>query len=174
MKLSLTIARRSALALLVAAATLAACSGNDDGRAAGGHEPPPASRPAGGHEPAPASRPAERAARPAPPSRPAAQAAQPADAPDETRFACPAGGIDEVTALQQAVDEGHQPWRLSATYVAAACTFGVGGTTVEPAGENRYEVTEVSTGDRVLVELAQPLGPDGIWVASRVTSLPPA
>jgi hypothetical protein len=164
---SLTLARRSALALLVAAATLAACGGSDDGggRAAGGHESPPPSQPASGHESPPPSQPAARAAAPAlVPDTP--------DVPVEPQFACPAGGIDEVTALQQAVDEGHQPWRLSAPDVAAACTFGVAGSRVEPAGEHRYEVTEVATGERALVELAQPLGSGGIWVARRVTPLP--
>jgi hypothetical protein len=92
--------------------------------------------------------------------------------PDEPHFVCPEGGLDAVIALQGSVDQGHQPWRLSAPDVAAACTFGIPGTSVEPAGVNRYHVTQAASGDSVIVDLAQPLGPDGIWVVSRVTNRP--
>jgi hypothetical protein len=88
-----------------------------------------------------------------------------------TRYVCPEGGIDAVRALQRSVDAGHQPWRLSATDVAAGCTYGVGTATVEPAGTKRYLVTNPSTGEQVLVTLAQPLGPGTIWA---VTSITPA
>lgn len=78
--------------------------------------------------------------------------------------------MDEVTALQQSFEQGHQPWRASPEIVAAACTFGSVGTSVEPAGPNRYRVTHDATGESSLVEVAQPLGPGTIWVAVTVTS----
>jgi hypothetical protein len=107
--------------------------------------------------------------------------ADPSDAPpstaDETsqraalHFVCPDGEMDEAVALQRTVDEGHQPWRLSAPDVAAACTFGVPGTAVEPAGTNRYRVSHANSGESAMVDVAQPLGPDGIWVVTSVTPL---
>jgi hypothetical protein len=92
-----------------------------------------------------------------------------AEAYDDVDFVCPEGGMDEVVALQQAVDEGHQPWRLSALDVAAACTFGATEAQVEPAGTNRFQVSQPNTGQRVIVDLAQPLGPGTIWVVTSVT-----
>ena len=77
--------------------------------------------------------------------------------------------MDEAEALQRAVDEGHQPWWLSAPDVAAACTFGIPGTAVEPAGTNRYRVGHPSSGQSAIVEVAQPLDPNGIWVVTSVT-----
>jgi hypothetical protein len=69
-----------------------------------------------------------------------------ADTYDDVHVVCPKGGMDEVVALQQAVDEGHQPWRLSAPEVAAACTFGATDAQVEPAGTDRFQVSQPSTG----------------------------
>jgi hypothetical protein len=92
-----------------------------------------------------------------------------ADTYDDVHFICPAGGMGDVVALQQAVDEGHQPWRLSASDVAAACTFGAPEAQVEPAGTNRFQVSQPSTGQRVIVDLAQPLGPGTVWVVTSVT-----
>jgi len=94
-----------------------------------------------------------------------------ADTYDDVHFVCPEGGMDDVVAVQQAVDEGHQPWRLSAPDVAAACTFGARDAQVEPAGANRFQVSQPGTGQRVIVDLAQPLGPGTIWVVTSVTPL---
>jgi hypothetical protein len=94
-----------------------------------------------------------------------------ADTYDDVHFVCPEGGMDEVVALQQAVDEGHQPWRLSGPDVAAACTFGAPDAQVEPAGTNRFQVSQPGTGQRVIVDLAQPLGPGTVWVVTSVTPL---
>jgi hypothetical protein len=94
-----------------------------------------------------------------------------ADTYDDVHFVCPEGGMDEVVALQQAVDEGHQPWRLSGPDVAAACTFGAPHAQVEPAGTNRFQVSQPGTGQRVIVDLAQPLGPGTVWVVTSVTPL---
>jgi hypothetical protein len=97
-------------------------------------------------------------------TREAASAAAPAT------FVCPEGGLDEVEALQYEVDSGHQPWRQSAEDVAAACTFGLPGSVVEPAGENTFQVTEQATGRTVLVTVVQPVrtGPGGVWVVTAV------
>jgi hypothetical protein len=89
--------------------------------------------------------------------------------PAEPHFVCPDGGMDEAEALQRSVDEGHQPWWLSAPDVAAACTFGIPGTAVEPAGTNRYRVSHASSSESAMVEVTQPLGPYGIWVVTSVT-----
>jgi hypothetical protein len=94
-----------------------------------------------------------------------------ADTYNDVHFVCPEGGMDDVIALQQAVNEGHQPRRLSAPDVAAACTFGAPDAQVEPAGTNRFQVSQPSTGRRVIVDLAQPLGPGTIWVVTSVTPL---
>jgi len=91
-----------------------------------------------------------------------------ADTYDDVHFVCPEGGMGDVIALQQAVNEGHQPWWVSAPDVAAACTFGAPDAQVEPAGTNRFQVTEPSTGQRVIVDLAQPLGPGTVWVVTSV------
>jgi hypothetical protein len=94
----------------------------------------------------------------------------PAPTPGSTgrHFLCPEGGIDAVRELQREVDAGHQPWRLSATDVAAGCTYGLGAATVEPAGAHRYRVTNTSTGERLLVTVAQPLGPGTVWAVTRI------
>ncbi len=94
-----------------------------------------------------------------------------ADTYDAVHFVCPEGGMGDVIALQRAVTEGHQPWRLSAADVAAACTFGAPEAQVEPAGTNRFQVSQPSTGQRVIVDLAQPLGPGTVWVVTGVTPL---
>jgi hypothetical protein len=174
------IGRGSALPLLLAATVLAACSGAGD-RAADTR----ASRSSDTSTTSAVTRAARRAeladahrsAAGPPASTSTAAPAQPTPAnktkrPDELHFVCPEGGIDEVVALQHAVDQGHQPWRLSAQDVAAACTFGIPDTTVEPAGMNRYRVAHTRTGESAIVEVAQPLGPNGIWVVTRVTSSP--
>jgi hypothetical protein len=108
---------------------------------------------------------------PAPASAPSTTTTAPAAAPTSTgrRYVCPEGGIDAVRQLQQSVDAGHQPWRLSAPDVAAACTYGVGASTVEPAGGNRYLVTENASGEQVLVSVAQPLGSGTVWAVTRIT-----
>lgn len=102
---------------------------------------------------------------------PAPTTTAPAAAPASSgrRYVCPEGGLDAVRQLQQEVDNGHQPWRLSAPDVAAACTYGVPASTVEPAGSDRFRVTKTATGEQVLVTVAQPLGPGTVWAVTQVT-----
>jgi hypothetical protein len=82
------------------------------------------------------------------------------------RFICPLGGIEEAIELQRAADHGHQPWRTSPTDVASACTFP--GGVVKALGASTYQVTKVSTGQKVIVKEVQPVrpGPTGIWVVT--------
>jgi hypothetical protein len=91
--------------------------------------------------------------------------------PVELHFVCPDGGMDAVEALQRAVDQGHEPWWLSAPDVAAACTFGIPETTVEPAGTNRFQVSHANSGETAIVKVTQPLGANGVWVVTSVTPL---
>jgi len=91
-------------------------------------------------------------------------------APASVASLCPEDWLDGVAALQAEVDAGHQPWRASAIDVATACTFGQPDATAEPAGENTFRVTELSTGQTVLVTVTQPLrtGDSGVWVVTSV------
>ena len=154
--------------LLVLAATVLVTRGNG-GDGDERHDTPAAERSA--------TTPATRA-RPAPtsttPATTTASAAAPAPAPvpaDDPHFVCPDGGMDAVVTLQQAWEDGHQPWLGSAPDVAAACTFGVPESLVEPLGANRYQVTHTiaTTGESAIVELTQPLGPGTVWVAAAIT-----
>jgi hypothetical protein len=99
---------------------------------------------------------------------PAATATAPADDP---HFVCPDGGMDAVVALERAWEDGHQPWLGSAPEAAAACTFGVSESVVEPVGPDRYRVTHTTatTSESAVVEMAQPLGPGTVWVAAEIT-----
>jgi hypothetical protein len=106
-----------------------------------------------------------------PPTTTAPMAATAPALADDPHFVCPEGGMHAVVALQQAWDDGHQPWLGSAPDVAAACTFGVPESLVEPSGPNRYQVTHTTatTSESAIVELAQPLGPGTVWVAVGIT-----
>jgi len=80
--------------------------------------------------------------------------------------------MDEAIALQHGFEEGHQPWRGSPESVAeagAACALGTPGT-IEPAGTNRYQATDTTTGESVTVGVAQPLGPGTVWLVTSVTA----
>jgi hypothetical protein len=150
-----TIGGGAALPLLLAATVLAACSGGAGDRAADTRRSESSDTSTTGAvkraEPAADAR---RAAA-GPPASASTVAPHQTNRPNERHFVCPEGGIDDVIALQHAVDQGHQPWRLSAQDVAAACTFGIPETTVKPVGTNRYRVTHTRTGESAIVEVAQ-------------------
>jgi hypothetical protein len=98
------------------------------------------------------------------------EAADDTSPPDEPDSDCAEGGTDEAIELQSAFEEGHQPWRGSPESVAeagAACALDTPGT-IEPAGTNRYRATDSSTGESVIVEVAQPLGPGTVWLVTAV------
>jgi hypothetical protein len=151
---------------LLTATALAACGGAVDRVADTETQTPTRTTITSPTTPAPANDTSQAEPPDAPPPT-ADQTSQPA----ELHFVCPNGGMDEVEALQHAVDAGNQPWWLSAPDVAAACTFGIPGTTVQPAGTNRYQVSNASNGEHAIVEVTQPLGPNGIWVVTSVTPL---
>ena len=167
MKRFLVIALVPAVLLVLASTVLVARSDHGGGDGDEGHDTSAAERPA--------TTSATRA-RPAPsptiPTITAAPMAAVAPAPaDDPHFVCPDGGMDAVVALQQAWEDGHQPWPGSAPDVAAACTFGVPESLVEPVGPHRYQVTHTTAiaSESAIVELAQPLGPGTIWVAVEIT-----
>jgi hypothetical protein len=92
--------------------------------------------------------------------------------PDEQDSDCAEGGMDQATALQTAFEDGHQPWRGSSEAVAeagAACALDTPGA-IEPAGTNRYRATDTGTGESVIVEVDQPLGPGTVWLITSVTA----
>jgi hypothetical protein len=175
------------ITLLLAAAALAACgSGTPGGGGPGGAASERSTTSAAGDGQRSTTVTTDAPSRPAPeaPSTTATTAAPTTTAPAPSnptttattapatsgaRYLCPEGDIDAVTALQEAVDQGHQPWRVSPEDVAAACTFGVPDSSVEPAGTNRYQVTNTTTGEQVLVTVAQPLGPGTVWAVTNVT-----
>jgi hypothetical protein len=138
--------------LLLAATALAACGGAVD-RAADTEFPAPASHiPTITTPTTPTPAPPNDASQ-AEPSDPPPPTADQTSQPAELHFACPDGGMDEAIALQHAVDQGNQPWWLSAPDVAAACTFGLPGTTVQPAGTNSYQVSHASSDQHAIVEV---------------------
>ena len=52
----------------------------------------------------------------------------------------------------------------------AACFFGGPAAAIEPAGFNRYLATSAATGEQVIVQITQPLGPGTVWLISDVTN----
>ena len=134
MRRFLMIALVSAVLLVLAATVLVARSGGGGGGGDERHDASAAERPA--TTSVPRARPAPAPTTPTITAAPMAAAA-PAPA-DDPQFVCPDGGMDAVVALQQAWEDGHQPWLGSAPDVAAACTFGVPESLVEPVGAHRY------------------------------------
>lgn len=87
----------------------------------------------------------------------------------------------DVGPLQEAVDGGHQPWRLDPLEVvrAAAPLVGLGGAEFgeprwpklgEPADGGRATVRVTQGGQVYEVEVVQPgrHGPEGVWVVTEV------
>jgi hypothetical protein len=144
--------------------------GPDDRRAAAATSPTTATTSASTTTSVPVTSTSVPATAPVVPRRAAPATTTVAPRPAAARYVCPDGGIDAVVELQRAYAAGHQPWRGSAADVAAACTFGMPDATVEAAGPHRFRVTQAGTSRRVLVEVAQPLGPTTIWVVTRVTA----
>ena len=165
MRKLLVIRLGPAMLALLAATVLAACGGGAD-RATDTETRAPSPTPT--ITTSTTSAPPTDTSQAEPPAAPPPTADQ-TGRPAEVVFVCPDGGMDEAEALQRTVDDGHQPWWLSAPDVAAACTFGIPGTTVEPAGTNHYRVSHTGSGESAMVDVTQPLGPDGIWVVTSVT-----
>lgn len=75
----------------------------------------------------------------------------------------------QAAALQQSIDEGHQPWRVQPDMVAEAYVrnrFGWEDLDVAMADPHTAEVTNHPDGQRVTLQERQPVreGPTGVWV----------
>jgi hypothetical protein len=76
---------------------------------------------------------------------------------------------DQEAELQQAVDQGHQPWRTDPAAVAeafAASRYGWSGATATPTDAHTVEVTDPASGATASLQVDQPVRPGagGIWV----------
>jgi hypothetical protein len=84
----------------------------------------------------------------------------------------PVKTLAQARELQDSVDAGHQPWRLSAWMVARAYAeteLHLFGPFVEQVGPAAYQVRSHNGEWEATVYLAQPVRhTDGIWVVTRV------
>ena len=76
---------------------------------------------------------------------------------------------DQEAELQQAVDQGHQPWRTDPAAVAqafVAARFGWSAATATSADGHTVDVTDPASGAKASLDVAQPVRPGagGIWV----------
>jgi hypothetical protein len=153
--------RATLTAILVTAVVLAGCAGGEPARSA------PAAAP-------PASSPSPSASSPAASSSPVA--------PVTTSSTRPFPGIWDVRTwkqareVQQAVDDGHQPWRLDPAAVVAGYARGALGISKPAVRRGGETILAVASPDGEIVghvKVTQPVrqGPRGIWV---VTGFEPA
>ena len=82
----------------------------------------------------------------------------------------------QLAELQQAVDQGHQPWRVEPAAVAqafAAARFGWSAATATPTDGHTVEVTDPASGAKATLQLQQPVrtGAGGIWVVAGGTRI---
>ncbi len=84
----------------------------------------------------------------------------------------PAAGPADVTALQQAVDGGAQPWLLDPTEVALSYAAARGWTGAQAAASGAGNVTVRSSAGTDALTLIQPgeTGNGGIWVVTSDSS----
>jgi hypothetical protein len=82
---------------------------------------------------------------------------------------------DQAFSLQAALDEGHQPWRCSASglvtrYARQVLLPGSPQPTVRQVGPRAFQVLDASSALVATVRLAQPVnqGSCGLWVITRV------
>jgi hypothetical protein len=170
MRRFLTILLGSTASVLLAIAVVAACGDDSDPRSSESSDTTAPDTTA-------QARPSRvRATTSAPPSTTASTSPEPAAedttiSPDDAYAGCSELGTDAV-ALQHAFEEGHQPWRGSESVAeaGAACAFDTAPGSLEAVGENRYRATNTATGEQVIVEVAQPLGPGTVWLIASVTA----
>jgi hypothetical protein len=169
MRRFLTILLGSTASVLLAIAVVAACGDDSDPRSSESSDTTAPDTTA-------QARPSRvRATTSAPPSTTASTSPEPAAEdttipPDDAYAGCSELGTDAV-ALQHAFEEGHQPWRGSPESVAeagAGCALDTPGT-LEAVGGNRYRASDAATGEQVIVEVSQPLGPETVWLIASVT-----
>ena len=77
----------------------------------------------------------------------------------------------DAAALQQSVDQGHQPWRVDRTMVAEAFVrsrFGWQNPVAQLTDQHTVEVTNPADGRIVSLQLSQPArqGQGGIWIVA--------
>jgi hypothetical protein len=170
MRRFLTILLGSTASVLLAIAVVAACGDDSDPRSSESSDTTAPDTTA-------QARPSRvRATTSAPPSTTASTSPEPAaedttSPPDDAYAGCSELGTDAV-ALQHAFEEGHQPWRGSPESVAeagAGCALDTPGT-LEAVGGNRYRASDAATGEQVIVEVSQPLGPGTVWLIASVTA----
>jgi hypothetical protein len=171
MRRFLTILLGSTASVLLAIAVVAACGDDSDPRSSESSDTTAPDTTA-------QARPSRvRATTSAPPSTTASTSPEPAaedttSPPDDAYAGCSELGTDAV-ALQHAFEEGHQPWRGSPESVAeagAGCALDTPGT-LEAVGGNRYRASDAATGEQVIVEVSQPLGPGTVWLIASVTAI---
>jgi hypothetical protein len=84
----------------------------------------------------------------------------------------PVTTLAQARELQDSVDAGHQPWRLSAESVALAYAqgeLGLFGPDARQVGPGAYQVRSHHGEWEATVYLAQPVRHDnGVWVVTRV------
>src|SRR4030095_1988064 len=108
-----------------------------------------------------------------PPSRPTDPAPKPTPDPgSETIGLWPVKTLAQARELQDSVDAGHQPWRLSAESVAVGYAPGAArplGPSAQQVGAGAYQVRSHHGEWAATLYLAQPVRHDnGIWVVTRV------
>jgi hypothetical protein len=106
-----------------------------------------------------------------PPTSPAPKPA-PDPRPETIVGLWPVKTLAQARELQDSVDAGHQPWRLSAESVALAYAQGelrLFGPSAQQVGAGAYQVRSHHGEWAATLYLAQPVRHDnGIWVVTRV------
>lgn len=120
--------------------------------------------------PAPATT-AESAPASSSPETPPAATSEDATPPAGSSFPGEDLTPEQAEALQRAVDEGSQPWRLDPSLVAQAFVadrFGWSDTDARAADPHTVEVTNRADGSIVVLQLRRPVreSADGIWVVT--------
>jgi hypothetical protein len=115
--------------------------------------------------------PATTPIRHAPPTSPAPKPT-PDPGPETIIGLWPVKTLAQARELQDSVDAGHQPWRLSASMVSTAYAeteLRLFGPYVEQVGPSAYQVRSHHGEWEATLYLAQPVRHDnGIWVVTRV------
>jgi hypothetical protein len=95
-------------------------------------------------------------------------------APARPRDAAPAPCTEsDPEALQRAVEEGHQPWRVDPVAVVNSCVAGEYGWVnpiIEQLAPNTYRATDPLSGQSATVTVARPFHDATIWVVESVAS----
>lgn len=92
---------------------------------------------------------------------------QPTTDPPATTFVYPDASLVAAQSAQDAVDQGHQPWRVDPSMVASSYGASIGWTqtTVTPVDSTTYDLVNAETRDGFRLSMTQPIRPGatGIW-----------